>query len=135
VFSKHCPDHKADFKLNELLYDICVCRVAPVQSAVHKKELLYITDALWLIESEFARDSRQTLLDFNKLVLGSSRNKLFVGPQVRDNDSFIRVLLAPAAACTGNVFLALLPHPALWDSDGQAEPKFWRFAGGQWLPE
>ncbi len=135
VFSKHCPDSRREFHLNELLYDVCVCRVAPVPSAVHKKELLYIKEPLWIIESEFARDSHQALIDFNKLVLGSSHHKLFVGPQVDDNESFIKVLVPPAAACTGDVFLALVPHPAVWNSDSDGDPLFWRFRDGTWLPE
>jgi hypothetical protein len=135
VFSKHCPDSRREFHLNELLYDVCVCRVEAVPSAVHKRELIYIKEPLWLIESEFAKDSRQALIDFNKLVLGSSQNKLFVGPQVKDNESFIEVLVPPASACTGNVFLALLPHPALWDSGHGEGPLFWRFTNGAWLAE
>ncbi len=132
VFSKHCPDYRRDFHLNELPYDVCVCRVAVVPSAVHKKDLLYIKESLWQVESEFARDSRQALIDFNKLVLGSSRNKLFIGPQVNDNESFIKVLVPPASVCMGNVFLVLLPHPSVWDSDCADNVLFWRFQDGDW---
>lgn len=134
VFSKHWAENRADFLLNELLYDVSVCRVASVASAAQKKELLYIKEVLWLVESEFAKNSRQALVDFNKLVMGASGSKLFVGPQVSDNDSFIQVLLPAAAACAGDVFLALLPHPAVWNSIGEARPLLWRFANGAWQP-
>ncbi len=66
------------------------------------------------MESEFARDSRQALIDFNKLVLGSAHNKLFVGPQVSKVEQFIDVLKPAARACTRNVYVALIPHPAKW---------------------
>lgn len=131
VFSKHHEGNRRDFLLNELLHDVSVCRVATVPAAAHKKELLYVTEALWQIESEFARDSRQAIVDFSKLVIGSADGKLFIGPQVTDNESFIEVF-APAAATTpGDVFLALLPHPASWDSS-DAGPLLWRFSNGAW---
>ena len=132
VFSKHYGGNRADFLLNELLYDISVCRVDTVPSAVHKKDLLYIRHVFWQVESEFAKDSRKALVDFNKLVLGAARNKLFVGPQVHDNPSFMEVLRAAAASCSGRVFLALLPHPSGWRSDNAGEVRLWHFADGRW---
>src|SRR5688572_1303389 len=70
VFSKYTDTNRDDFGLNELLYDICVCRFAKTLSCTGRKELCYITDCLWQIESEFARDSAAAVKDFNKLVLG-----------------------------------------------------------------
>lgn len=67
-----------------------------------------------VVESEFARNSRQALIDFNKLVLGSAHNKLFIGPQVSEVEPFVNVLKPAARACTGNVYIALIPHPAKW---------------------
>jgi hypothetical protein len=65
VFSKHHTGNRLDFGLNELLYDVLVCRIGRVLSAVHRKELLYIDQALWQVESEFACDSGQALKDLN----------------------------------------------------------------------
>jgi len=132
VFSKHCTDNRGDFLLNELLYDVTVCRVGSVESAVQRKKLLYVKEALWLVESEFAKSSRQAVVDFNKLVIGSSPCKLFVGPQVNDIDSFIQVLVPAAAVCRGDVFIALLPHPAVWGTSGETRPLLWHFAHGSW---
>ena len=56
-------------------------------------------EVLWQVESEFANNSRETLKDFNKLVCGSAKHKLFVGSQVSDRESFIHVLLPAARAC------------------------------------
>jgi hypothetical protein len=131
VFSQHHKGNRKDFLLNEPLHDIAVCRVASIPAAVHKKELMYIVDALWQIESEFAKDSHQAIVDFSKLVLGSARSKLFVGPQVTDNESFIQVLAPAAAGTSGDVFLALLPHPNSWDSS-DAGPLVWHFSEGAW---
>ncbi|OGO06059.1 MAG: hypothetical protein A2Y73_01175 [Chloroflexi bacterium RBG_13_56_8] len=133
VFSKHNDSLRKKFGLNELLYDIFVCRVGVVESARHKKELLYVREALWQIESEFARDSRQALVDFNKLVLGSARNKLFIGPQVSDPESFLGVLLPAACACAGSVHISLIPHPRDWDK-GEYSINLWKLVSGRWEP-
>ncbi len=126
VFSKYDRSHRKDFKLNELLYDIVVCRVDEVASSTHKKKLYYIKEALWQVESEFAHDSRQALIDFNKLVLGSAQNKLFIGPQVRKGGelSLLNVLKRAAIACTGSVYVALVPHPAKW-KDTNSDVRLW----------
>lgn len=124
VFSKYDTTHRKDFGLNELLYDIVVCRVGKIPAMRNKKELYFIKETIWQVESEFARDSRQALIDFNKLVLGSARNKLFIGPQVRDNNKLIEVLIPPAKICSGSVYVSLIPHPAKW-RDTSDNVKLW----------
>ena len=131
VFSKDYSKNRKDFLLNELLYDVCVCRVDKVVSK-QKKELYYIKDVLWQVESEFAKNSRQALVDFNKLVLGTAKNKLFIGPQVHDTQSFIEVLRSPAAACSGSVYLCLLPHPSDWDPENSFPIHLWSFSTDHW---
>jgi hypothetical protein len=78
IFTKSDYSNRRDFGLNELLYDILVCRVGEVESSIHKEKLCFIKEVPWQIESEFAHNSRSVLIDFNKLVLGSGENKLFV---------------------------------------------------------
>ncbi len=120
VFSKTDPSHRKDFGLNELLHDVVVCRVGEVESSVRGKTLLFIKEVLWQIESEFAHDSRKALVDFNKLVLGSGENKLFIGSQVKKGkeNSFLSVLQPAAKYCTGDVYVCMIPHPSNWvDSD------------------
>lgn len=114
-FTKHDERNRSDFGMNELLYDVTICRTAIVASAASDKCLHYVAAPIWHVESEFAKDSRQALFDFNKLVLGAAPLNLFVGPIVYDPQSFIGVLRAPAACCTGKVFVALIPHPSDWD--------------------
>jgi len=131
VFSKHNDTHRAEFGLNELLYDIVACRVGTVTSPMHHKTLVYVEKVLWQIESEFAKNTRHALADFNKLVLGSAKSKLFIGPQVYNNQAFIKTLLPAARACTGNVYLALIPHPAQWEQ-GDYRIDVWACINGQW---
>ncbi|MBA2680477.1 MAG: hypothetical protein H0U76_19040 [Ktedonobacteraceae bacterium] len=133
VFSKYDHLNRPDFGLNEYLHDILVCRLAPAASASHGKKLFYIKDVLWQVESEFARDSRQALIDFNKLVLGSAQDKLFVGPQVNNPETFLGVLLNAACACTGTVYVALVSHPDEWGR----KPDWidvWKLLDQQWVP-
>jgi len=128
VFSKTDPSNRKDFGLNELLYDILVCRAGGVDSSVHKKKLCFIKEVLWQIESEFAHDSRSTLADFNKLVLGSGKNKLFICSQVKKGkeNSFLSVLQPAAGYCPGDVYVAMIPHPSKWDS-GDSNVHLWVF--------
>jgi hypothetical protein len=87
---------------------------------------------MWQVESEFAKDSRQALIDFNKLVLGSADNKLFVGSQVSETASFLNVLSPAAKACQSNVFGALIPHPSRWMAE-ECRVQVWKFHTDQWI--
>jgi hypothetical protein len=116
VFSKSDPSNRKDFGLNELLYDILVCRVGEVKSSMHKNKLCFIKEVIWQVESEFAHNTRNALIDFNKLVLGSGTNKLFVASQVKKGteNSFLSVLKPAAGYCMGDVYVAMIPHPSKW---------------------
>lgn len=119
--------------MNELLFDILVCEIAFVPSAVHKKDLTFITGAIWQIESEFAKNSRHAIHDFNKLVIGSAPNKLFIGPIVKDIEAFTRTLLSPALRCAGSVLLALVTHPRD-RRERTLEVKVWQLLDQSWHP-
>jgi len=118
----------ADLGRSEMLHDLLVCEVAETPSARQATNLWYIRRAVWQIESEFARDSREAMNDFAKLVLGSAAHKLFVGPQVADNEAFVKALLPAARCCVGEVWVALIPHPDSWSP---AKPKIdlWMLSG------
>ena len=128
VFTKSDYSNKKDFGLNELLYDVLVCRVGEVESSLHKKKLLSIMGVEWQVESEFAHNTRSTLVDFNKLVLGSAKNKLFVASQVKKGteNSFLKVLQPAAGYCTGDVYVGMIPHPANW-MDIENDVHLWVF--------
>jgi hypothetical protein len=129
VLSKDFGETRTEFGLNELLYDILVCETSHVASVIEKETLTYITKAIWEIESEFARNSREAIYDFNKLVLGSSENKLFIGPQVSDEEGFLKPLNEVAKQCKSNTYVALLPHPSEWKSKS-LDVHCWSFNNG-----
>ena len=126
--------HRRQLGLNELLFDVTVCGTRVTPSAVAGRSLTYLTGNLWAVESEFARDSRKAIFDFNKLVLSAADQKLFVGPAVADEESFLAVLGPVADCCTGGVFVALVPHPDEWDAIPQLACRAWTRAGGKWVP-
>lgn len=127
-------DYSAQLGLTELLYDVTVCETANC-GAVNGNSLTFVTRALWLVESEFARDSFQAVKDFNKLVIGSAENKLFVGPRLTDaaREAQYRATLAyPAACCRPDPYLAMVPHPDAWDAPQGGDVELFRFTNGAW---
>ena len=99
VFSKSDKSNRKAFGLNEMLFDICVCETDECDAYRGNKKLTYITRALWLVESEFARNSAEAVKDFNKLVIGRADNKLFIAPRLETTDrerKYLDVLLPVA---------------------------------------
>jgi hypothetical protein len=132
VFSKDCDHHREDFKLNELLFDIQVCET----DCVGDKKLCYIKRSVFQIESEFAKDIREALIDFSKLVVGSAESKLFIGPIVSEAkfSEYVEAMASPARACNAVTYMALLPHSAEWPAkDIESSVKLFRFAEGKWV--
>ena len=112
---KACDDNKEEFGLNELLTDLCVVRVATVESHHWKKLLTYVASVLWQVESEFSSDGTEVVKDFNKLILGRAEHKLFVGPLSSGTVASINNVHSKfAEACSGKVYLALVPVPETW---------------------
>ncbi len=120
IFTKTDYSNRKEFGLNEILHDILVCRVGEVESSIHKKKLCFIKEVLWQVESELAHNSKSALIDFNKLVLGSGRNKLFIASKVKKGTetSLLSVLKPAAGYCIGDVYVGMIPHPSKWvDTD------------------
>jgi hypothetical protein len=136
--SKHnsnSTENRLLFGVNELLYDIAVVETADVlykSGRPSQRILTYVTACRWAVESELARDARQALLDFNKLVMARADNLLFVGPLVKDVEAYISALKGPASACTGLLHLALIPHPDEWSSGLESAVRVWRWSGADW---
>ena len=130
LFTRSNTSNRIDFGLNELLYDICLVRTERVRAAVHDVELVSITEALWQVESEFAKNSRSALVDFNKLVIGSAKNKLFVGSLIagKRGRAYRDVLAVPAAYVAGNCYLAMIPHPSSWDTAESNTIRLWCYS-------
>jgi len=125
---------RKEFGMNELLFDLTVCESTTVPSPRLGTPLTVVANGLWSVESEFARDARQSVFDFNKLVLSSAENKLFIAPVVDDGlvEKLLKTLGAVADNCSGNVFLALVPHPRTWDNGRQEIPMSWKRYERKW---
>lgn len=132
VLSKYFAGNRERFGLNELLFDVLVCRTDMTRSANGSTPLTVVTGGILAVESEFAEDSREAMFDFNKLVLCASEYKLFIGPRVRDEAAFLRPLGEAAARCGGTVFVVLVPHPRKWDAADVLEAKGYRWADHGW---
>ena len=115
VFSRDYPGNQKEFGLNELMFDIVAAEIATVKS-VRGIDITAIRGAEWLIESELKRtDSRDVLVDFNKLVIGQAKNKLLVVAAGSSVASWIEAIAAELiCAQSANFYLALLPHPNEW---------------------
>lgn len=94
--------------------------------------LPYVKKGIWAVESEFARDSSQAVVDFNKLVLASADDKLFICSQVNDQRAFLDTLGPVADACSGKVYLACVPHPRDWREGEMQEVELYLRGAGEW---
>ena len=123
VFSADCSDNRSEFKLNELLFDICVVKVMTLSSASGYKQLTCVDSMEWAIESEFQKnDSRASIIDFSKLVMARSKNKLLILPQSIKIKEWALSILSKAVPEDGdNYFLAFVPHPDSWASNTRIE--------------
>ena len=98
---RHCADHLGAFKLNETLCDVPVCETACVPDT----EPCYIKRSILHVECELARDTREALIDFSKLVVGAAEYKLFIGPIVYESKrkGYMDALAIAARGCSGSV--------------------------------
>ena len=139
VFWKANTKNQKNFGLNELLFDIVVCSVSTTESLQSQSNRLeFIVDSHWQIESEFARNTREILVDMSKLVLGSTENKLMVASHRhprRERDITERDILAQcsdiASRCGSNVYFCFVSHPEEWKRDPQA-PSLYEWTAGDW---
>ena len=134
VLSMHFAGNRSRFGLNELLYDVLVCETANIMSATNQEDLTYVTKGIWAIESEFDRDSREALYDFNKLVLSSTENVLFIGPVVADKEGYLGVLSGAAERCLSNTYAVLVPHPSDWTEGATLQAEGFQWQDSAWKP-
>ena len=122
-----------DSGLSELLFDISVCQIECVESIAQGRPLPYISKCLWQVESEFnKRNSREITKDFSKLVMGRSKNQLFVSTyQGRSQEQALYMLSKIASCCKGNLYLCFVEHPDKW-SNCPNSPSLFRWEGNDW---
>jgi hypothetical protein len=134
VFSKYYKGNRKLHGLNELMYDVAVCETRQVASSTGRADLAYVSSLVVAIESEMAKNSREALYDFSKLVMGNARTNLFVGPQAADEVAYLNALGPAADCCTGETFVALVPHPAEWRSEGAVDVRLRLRGLKRWIP-
>lgn len=133
VFSAYSRGNKSDFGTEQLIYEIEACRVAKGNTADRLKEpFAYVTSPLWQIEIEFSREWHDAVYAVNRLCCGSAESKLLITAQRSGvHGEFIDTLKTGASHCSGNFYLALVPHPQDWDdSDGTLD--IWQLDDDTW---
>lgn len=131
TFSASIDENKKEYEINELLYDVMVCKIETIPSLQHNPiELETFVDVEWQIESEFERNTRSIKNDMNKLVVGKARNKLMIISQRSPNQQ--RLLLDNtrlgkiASRCEGTIYLCFVAHPDSWrENPGPPELYKW----------
>jgi hypothetical protein len=99
----------------EFLYDIAVVNVEWIDAAFKLKgKIPLITTAIWLIESEIARDGTKVGEDVSKLRIDRSENTLLIAAQTthRNSDKWLEFLGKCLRGVDGEVFIALVPSYA-----------------------
>ncbi len=134
VFSQFGRGNRRDFGAEQLLSDICVCRVGAGQTGGRQsQEFLFVAEVLAQVEIELSREWQREVQALNRLISGSAAEKLLVATLPgRGGAASLETLQAPFAAITGAAGLALIPHPADWDT-AEAEPEVWRLDDGEWI--
>jgi hypothetical protein len=115
----------------EFMYDVAVVRVSNVPAAYAmdvgdqsgRRSVAMATEAIWLVESEVAKDGTEVAIDASKLWVGRAENSLFIAAQTtrEDKGPWLNFLGRALAGVQGNVYLAIIPSYA----SGQASAAHW----------
>ena len=133
VFWRGNSNNRDVFDLNELLFDISVCKIEWVSSISGKVWIPFVAACDWHVESELNdANSREITKDFSKLVMGCSENKLFVSSYLDKRRKAAETLCSTMATrCEGNLFLCFIPHPRSWD-EAQGGPEVLKWSADHW---
>ena len=107
----------------------------------HEKPLPFVARCLWKIESELdQKDSGEIVLDMSKLIMGSSKNKLFVASHketIRKGKAWetrvLEMCKKIAQCCDGRLFFCFIAHPKDWDNESVPAPSVYRWIDGNWV--
>ena len=134
VFSQYGRGNRRDFGAEQLLSDICVCRIGAGQTGGRQnQDFVYVAEVLAQVEIELSREWRREIQALNRLISGSAAEKLLVAAlPSRDSSASLKTLQAPFAAIPGAASLALIPRPADWDA-AESSPEVWRLDAGEWI--
>ena len=122
VFSRGYKENKKSFLLSEYLFDVTVIKVAEMNSASGKAKLEFPEETILHVESEFqSNDSRASIVDFGKLLMSAAENKLLILPSGGRIEAWAKQELARISdKCTGDFYLAFVPHPREWADEDKA---------------
>ena len=96
------------------------------------EDFLYIAESIWQIEVDLTREWRSSIQAVNRLNCGAAADKLLIAASLaQGNERLLNTLRTPAAAGTGRLHIAFVPHPEDWDDDTGA-PQVWRLAEDGW---
>lgn len=112
---------KAEFaNRSEFLFDVIVVKTTPTQSPFSGRSVNVITECLLQVESEFALDFNQAMIDFSKLLCGLAPIKMMVMPFFKNdqtiNDWLQENIFTRQRRQTDNAiyYLAYIKHPKHW---------------------
>ena len=135
IFWSGNKENQKEFGRNEFLFDLAVCSVSTTKSLErHPKDLEFIAQCHWLIESEFSLGStRDIVIDMSKLVMGSAENKLFFAAHRghREKD-ILRQCSEIARCCNGRVYFGFVSHPNEWKPESEQLPALHEWTEGGW---
>lgn len=122
------------FRLNELLYDIHVCKIGSFPSQPKNVEISFVEKSIVQMESEFSNYIRDSTLDFSKLVCGRAELKIMVLPLTNEGsverycDSFKEL----TKGIPEPLYLCFIKHPRDWDD--KCHYKVVKFENSQRVP-
>jgi hypothetical protein len=119
------PSGVPEWRRWELLYDVSVVEIARTEAAFARNTRVpFVKRAIWLVESELAKDGTQVAEDLGKLRMGTSCHKLLIAAQTTQANSkpWIEFISRIATDMAGEFFVALMPTYA---SDQSESVRWW----------
>jgi hypothetical protein len=104
-----------------------VCEIGSFTSYFTKKIIPYVKRSFLQLESEFAKNSFASSVDFSKLVCGSAEVKIMVLPLTNKNQEYIDSLKPIALGVNGSLYMICLPHPNEWEHSSLNQCKVYEF--------
>ena len=126
VFSK--GKKNLEFRRNEYLFDILIGKKEYLVSA-HKHNIPYVSKAYLCIESEFAENNRESVIDINKLLLAHTDNRIMIlpmGPNIQMN--YLNSLKPMLTDFKNRLIIMFFPHPKNWMDDTKREYRAFEYA-------
>lgn len=129
VFSRHSRNR--EFKRAEYLFDIHVCSKWTRKSP-NGRDVSVIKKSLLALESEFAEDFSQVMIDLSKLLCANADLKVMVASRTSDLAGWRDALGAAVGPSQGVIYFLFLPHPRDWLHEVTPEAEAYALHLGRW---